>query len=393
MRKIGLFVGALLFAIIIQNRAYAEARPEAQGVEYFDSVEVSLLTCAPHEEVYSLYGHTALRWHDLHNGEDLAFNWGVFNFGKPYFLLRFIFGLTDYELGVSDFQPFAAYYARWGSMVSEQILDLTSAEKARLNFLLAENYRPENRVYRYNYFFDNCSTRPRDIIERCIDGTVEYEERSDFEPTFRQMIRQKTSRHDWATEGNDILLGLRADLKTTRQEQEFLPENLQYDFDRARIHASDGSWRQLVRERRVAVPPGVQVVEPDFFLTPVAVGILLLVLSLSLAVIEWKRKKTFKCWDATLMTVTGLAGCILFVMLFSQHPATSTNLQLVLVNPVHLFFLPAVLRRRRTSYWNVVVVMVVLLFVGSLFQSYATLTSFLALSLLIRYWIHLILKC
>ena len=88
------------------------------------------------------------------------------------------------------------------------------------------------------------------------------------------------------------------------------------------------------------------------------------------------------------MTVTGLAGCMLFVMLFSQHPGTSTNLQLLLINPVHLFYLPSVLCRRRTHYWTVLLVMLVLLLVGAFFQRYAVLTPFLALCLLLRYLIH-----
>lgn len=373
----------LFYAIVLRAE-----QPQNVGVEYFDSVEVSLLTCAPHEEVYSLYGHTALRWHDLHTGQDLAFNWGMFNFRKPYFALRFVFGLTDYELGISDFEPFTEYYRRWGSMVSEQVLDLTASEKNRLQKMLADNYLPENRVYRYNYFFDNCSTRPRDMIERCLEGSIEYSPRQDYEPTFRQMIREKTVHHDWVTEGNDLLLGVRADLKTTRQEQEFLPDNLQYDFDHAQVLANNGSRRSLVKDRHVAVRPGVQVIEPDFLLSPVEVGIISLVVSLLVFVDEWKRHRTFKYWDAFLMTVTGLAGCVLFVMLFSQHPATSTNLQLLLINPVHLFFLPSVLRRRPTRYWTILLFMVVLLFVGCAFQRYAVLTPFLALCLLLRYWIH-----
>lgn len=378
----------LLLAVLFLAVVGRAQQPKTVGVEYFDSVEVGLLTCAPHEEVYSLYGHTALRWHDLHTGQDIAFNWGVFNYNKPYFVARFVFGLTDYELGLADFQPFADYYRRWGAMVSEQILNLKPAEKQRLQALLADNLLPENRIYRYNYFYDNCSTRPRDMVERCLDGRVEYDPRRDYEPSFRQMIREKTRNHDWATEGNDLLLGVRADLKTTRQEQEFLPENLQYDFDHAQIRGNDGSWRPLVKSRRVVVPPGVQVVERDFVVSPVEVGVALLVVSLLIFVGEWKRRRTYKYWDAALMTVTGLAGCVLFVMLFSQHPATSTNLQLLLINPVHLFYLPSVLRRRRTHYWTVVLVMLLLLLVGAFFQRYAVLTPFLALCLLLRYLIH-----
>lgn len=378
----------LLLVMLLSVFVRAE-QPKIVDVAYFDSVEVSLLTCAPHEEIYSLYGHTALRWHDMHTGEDLAFNWGIFNFNKPFFALRFVFGLTDYELGVTAFEPFATYYRRWGSMVSEQVLNLSSVEKARLQKLLAENYRPENRVYRYNYFYDNCSTRPRDMIERCLDGKVEYERRQDYEPTFRQMIREKTNRHEWATEGNDLLLGVRADLKTSRQEQEFLPENLLYDFDRAQIRGNDGSLRPLVKNRRMAVEPGVQLVERDFFLSPVAVGVILLVVSLLIFAVEWKRRRICVLWDATLMFFIGLAGCVLFVMLFSQHPCTTTNLQVLLLNPIHLFFIPSVVRRRKTRYWTVLLAMTFLLLVGGFFQRYATLTPFLALCLLTRYWIHL----
>lgn len=378
-----------LLLVMFLSVAVRAEQPKVVGVEYFDSVEVSLLTCAPHEEVYSLYGHTALRWHDLHTGDDLAFNWGVFNFKKPFFVARFVFGLTDYELGITPFEPFAAYYKRWGAMVTEQVLNLSSVEKSRLQKLLADNYLPENRVYRYNYFYDNCSTRPRDIIERCLDGKVEYAQRQDYEPTFRQMIREKTKRHEWATEGNDLLLGVRADLKTSREEQEFLPENLLYDFDRAQIRGNDGTVRPLVVNRRMAVQPGVQVIERDFVMSPVEVGAALLIVSLLVFAVEWKRRHIFIIWDAVLMTLTGLAGCVLFVMLFSQHPCTTTNMQVLLLNPLHLFFIPSVVRRRQTRYWTVLLVMTALLLVGAFFQRYATLTPILALCLLTRYWIHL----
>ena len=383
MKRCIQLVVLLFYAICIQAQQSGRV-----NVVYYDSVEVSLMTCAPHEEVYSLYGHSALRWHDLHTGQDLVFNWGVFNFQKPFFVLRFVFGLTDYELGVTGFQPFVDYYQKWGAMVSEQILDLTSKEKAQLQLLLAENYRPENRVYRYNFLYDNCSTRPREMIEHCIDGSVKYSAREDYSPTFRQMVYEKTRRHDWATEGNNLLLGVKADLRTIREEQEFLPENLQYDVDRAEVYRNDGRYTPLVKARRVVVEPGVQIVERDFLISPMEVGITLTVVSLLVFVAEWRRRKTFKYWDVFLMSVVGLAGCMLFLMLFSQHPTTSTNLQVLLINPVHLFFIPAVFRRRHTLYWIVLIVMLALVFLGGIWQRYATLTPFLALCLLLRYCIH-----
>ena len=356
--------------------------------EYFDSVEVSLLTCSPHEEVYSLYGHSALRWHDLHQkgahaGEDIAYNWGIFNFKKPYFVLRFVFGLTDYELGPIPFRAFCAYYAHWGSSVTEQVLNLTNEEKAKLRKALWENMQPENRIYRYNYFYDNCSTRPRNIIEKCLSGKIEYAQHEEYTPSYRDMVRLCTRNHPWGKFGNDMLLGVKADMSTTMREQEFLPENLMYDFDRAQIYLN-GIYKPLVKERRMAVEPGVQVVEQDFPLTPMECAWLLLMLSVIICLIEWKQKKRMVWWDVTLMAVQGLAGCVIFVMLFSQHPTTSTNLQLFLLNPLPLFFIPAVIKGKRTVWQKVLVVMVALYFLGSLFQHYPEGMMLVALCLLSR---------
>lgn len=379
----------LIVSVVIVSQSRAEAA-DYDPVAYMDSVEFSLVTCSPHEEVYSLYGHTALRVHDLHKGrnKDVVFNWGIFNFEAPHFVLRFVAGLTDYELGIAGYPFFCHYYRQWGSSVSEQVLNLTSEEKLQLSKALEENIKPENKVYRYNFFFDNCSTRPRDMIERCVGGEVVYGQGIDPVPSFREMIHEKTKRHPWATFGNDMLLGVKADMKTTRREQDFLPDNLRYAFSHATIKVSDGSWRPLVKQERMLVPPGVQLIEPDFLLSPLECFLILLAVSLIVFVWELKSKRLFWAWDVFLMLMTGLAGCVLFVMLFSQHPTTSTNLQFLLLNPIHLFYIPTVIRRRKTHYWTVLLVMTCLFLLGSLVQDYAEGMRILALCLLIRYCIH-----
>ena len=139
-----------------------------------DSIRLSLLTCAPGEEIYSLFGHTAIRYEDPANGIDAVFNYGLFSFNTPNFILRFSLGETDYQLGATDYARFAAEYAFDGRSVWQQTLNLSKEEKAELIRLLQENYLPENRVYRYNFFYDNCATRPRDKIEESIDGKVIY---------------------------------------------------------------------------------------------------------------------------------------------------------------------------------------------------------------------------
>ena len=355
-----------------------------------DSVEISLLTCQPHDEVYSLYGHTAIRYHDFHKkGKvDAAFNYGVFNFHAPHFVARFVFGLTDYELGAFPYHLFQAEYRHFGSMVTEQVLNLTAQEKYQLRQALSENLRPENCVYRYNYFYNNCTTKARDIIERCINGKVEYAEREDYTPTYREMIHEMTQRNPWSRFGNDLLLGIKADQPTILRQQEFLPQNLMYDFDRARIN-DNGTRRPLVKERRVSVPPGVQMHESGFPLSPLICFSILLVIGIIIFLIEWKIQCIFIVWDVLLMLATGIIGIVLTLMLFSQHPTVSLNLQIILFNPLPWLFLWPVIRKKKTIYWHLTAILSILFLIGALFQSYAEGIWSLALCLLLQCCLHL----
>ena len=356
-------------------------------IDPMDSIEVSLITCSPHEEIYSLYGHSALRWHDLHNegptaGQDLVFNWGLFDFKKPYFVLRFVFGLTDYELGVIPFERFVPYYKRWGCSITEQVISLTNEEKHSLKKALADNLRQENKVYRYNFFYDNCSTRPRDIIERNVNGKIEWPDREDYSPSFRDMVRECNRNHDWSRFGNDILLGLKADFKTTRTEQEFLPLNLMQDMALAQIYVN-GEYRPLVKEQRNIAFPGVQIIEPDWILSPTETAIILVLIALCILFVEWKQKKRFVWWDVTLMLVQSAIGIVLTVMIFSQHPTTSLNLNILLFNPLPIFFIPSVIKHRNT-WWKLLVVLLILYTIGGIWQSYPEGLWGLALCLLSR---------
>lgn len=351
-----------------------------------DSVEVGLLTCSPHQEVYSLYGHTALHWHDLRTGEHWVFNYGVFDYKKPHFVWRFILGQTDYMLECTgNLKRWCDYYRKWGSEVKEQVLDLTPAEKLRLQAALATNLR--NPVYRYNFFYDNCSTRPRDMIERCLEGTVDYAVRKDYEPSFRQMIHQCTEDHPWTAFGNDLLLGLNADKKTTQRERQFLPADLSWDFDHATVDRQ-GVKRPLVSRLVTHVPQGQQPVKKGFPLSPFACTLLLLLMSVAVFAYERWKKRILVWWDVLLMLTSGLAGCVLLLMVFSEHPATSLNLQLLLLNPLALLFIPAVARRRKTRWFNIMLGFIVAFLIGGLWQHYAEGMYFVALCLLLRYWTH-----
>ena len=347
-----------------------------------DSVEVSLLTCQPHNEVYSLYGHTAIRYHNMKTGEDWAFNYGIFSFKKPYFALRFLFGKTDYELGVIPFGAFVREYERFGSMVTEQVLNLTVNEKQKLWESLRENALPWNKTYRYNFFYNNCTTKARDIIAACIDGKMQYEEHPEYNPSLREMIHSCTMQHPWAALGNDLCLGVKADLPTTLGEQQFLPDNTMQDFSTAQIY-SNGTYRPLVKDTRTVVPAGIQVIEREFIFSPTECAVLLLLICLLVLILERKRKKTFLWWDIFLMLADGLAGIIVLALFFSEHPTTSTNLQIFLFNPIPIIYIYSVYKGKKT-YWNISLAMLICFFIGGIWQDYAEGTEILALCLLTR---------
>ena len=361
---------------------------QAQTHEQMDSIEIGLITCSPHEEVYSLYGHTAIRCHNLATGEDSIYNYGIFDFKKPYFIWRFVFGLTDYELGRSPAGPFFHYYHEWGSQVTEDVLNINAKEKENLLNALRNNYLPQNRSYRYNYFYDNCATRPRDIIESNIEGSVVYEQRTGESTSFRDMIRKKTAGHPWATFGNDILLGVKADLTTTQREQEFLPDILQSDIVRAAIQR-DGITTPLIKEHRIIVPSGQQTPIDDFPVTPQQCGVIILVISLCIFVIEHFTRHTFWWFDFAIMAFTGLAGILLFLMIFSQHPTTSINLQILVLNPLALVFIPSVIRKKKTRWFAISAICICLFFIGGIIQDYAEGINLLALCLLLRFLRHI----
>jgi hypothetical protein len=314
-----------------------------------------------------------------------VFNYGVFDQKAPLFIWHFMMGQTDYTLEcTSSYLGFLDYYHHWGCSVEEQVLDLTRHEKLMLHQALEANLRQPD--YRYNIFYENCSTRPRDIIERAIDGTINYAQQTDA-PTLRQIVHQQTEGHPWARYGNDLLLGLKADMPTTQRERQFLPMNLKNDFANANV-SRDGIERPLVLRHVTLVPLGRQVLKKEFPLSPLACTFILLGVSILLFAYELRNKKVLWWWDALLMLASGITGCILFIMLFSAHPTTSTNLQVLLLCPLSLVFLPSVIRRRKTIWFRINAILVLLFLIGAIWQDYAEGLEIVALCLLLRFWIH-----
>ena len=313
---------------------------DAQQVTIGDSAVVSLITCSPGEEVYSKFGHTAIRVKDKINNVDVVFNYGIFSFETEHFYYKFIKGETDYQLGIYDTNFFLPEYAERNSMVWEQVLNLTSAEKKNLVATLLENYEPQNRIYRYNFVFDNCSTRPRDKITSSVDGYIRYHQTS--EPTtFRRWVGDYVGTDTWLKFGIDLIFGIDADAVASQKESQFLPEVLMSDFQEAEIVTLDGKSRKLV-EKSATVLVDKKHVETttsifDFLLKPLAVSLFLLILGVLITLLDIKYKKHNKIFDSIILFITGIAGVIAFyLMVFSTHPLVASNLNILWINPLNM---------------------------------------------------------
>lgn len=304
-----------------------------------DSTVVSLLTFSKTAEVYGMYGHTALRVKDVPNHVDLLFNYGTFDFESPNFIYRFTKGDADYILSVQEYQylPIESYITH--RSVREQILNLTQREKQQVFEALMTNAEPQNRAYKYNFLFDNCSTRPRQIVEKNINGKLAYRDSIPTQ-TFRQLIHDCIGKKQWLTFGIDLILGSELDRKATYIEQMFLPAYLEDGFSRAVIIDSIGVERKLVASDKEILPGVAPVIETEpFLMSPSFIAGLLMVVIFALSFLGFRKNKLYNWLDAIMFLVYGLAGCLIFFMAFvSIHPATNPNFVLFTLHPLHLIF-------------------------------------------------------
>jgi len=320
---------------------------KAQQVSISDSAVVSLLTCSPGEEVYSKFGHTAIRIADRRNNIDVVFNYGIFSFETSNFYYKFIKGETDYQLGIYDTRNFLPEYAQRNSMVVEQVLNLSPAEKRDLFNLLMQNYLPENRTYRYNFIFDNCATRPRDKILASLHGYVKFQENYESK-TFRQLVGSYVGNDTWLKFGIDLVFGIRADRIATESESMFLPEVLMGEFQTAQITARVGGTKKLISERRILVQKIDTKEESTFWLfKPMAFSMILLIIGSAITFWDTKRKYYYRPFDAFLFGLTGVAGLIIaYLMFFSLHPLVKSNLNILWLNPLSLLIVSLLWVRR-----------------------------------------------
>lgn len=356
-----------------------------------DSIEISILTCTPGKDMYAKFGHTALRVRDYTIHRNVVFNYGCFDYNASNFVLKFLLGQTDYLLDAEEFEYLKYRYGMLGNGVSEQVLNLSQEEANRLLALLLENLRPENQEYRYNWLYDNCTERARDVIEKAVDGRIEYAGMVDEEMTVRDMLHKCLEKSPWVSFGIDMILGDEIDRKVDKRIMMFLPNVFKTELDGAYIVKSNGEKLKYVARRSKVLEDTNGPDEAYLLGSPLFVFSLLLLCTIGLTLKEFKRKQITGWLDVTLHTCQGLAGLLVaFLFFLSEHPAVDSNWLVILFNPIPLFYAGWLLycykkrKRNLLSYVNLAVTAGFLVTMAVCPQSFNIAMWLLALSLLVR---------
>jgi hypothetical protein len=301
-------------------------------------LRISLITCGRGDDLYATFGHSAVRVVDSLNGGDYIFNYGTFDFDTPHFYWKFTRGKLMYSLSAQDFPSFLLGYREEKRSVTEQVLNLTCAEREAVWQFLQYNYLPQNRYYKYDFLFDNCSTRIRDIFTRIFGPSLTV---SDIVPerdlSFRAVINSYLQYKPWEKLGINLMFGMSTDMAMNSSQIMFLPEYLMKGMDSSRVNG-----KPLVEKKEVLYDPGVSpdqsypfYLHPLFWLTLVAVFVVF---------VSFSRRRNITRrltpWiERSLFFLTGLLGCFLLFMWFgTDHRVCRWNFNLLWACPFNFIF-------------------------------------------------------
>jgi len=323
-----------------------------------DSAQVSVLTAEPSAPVYARWGHTAIRVLDEQNKIDWAYNYGIFDFSDYFkFIINFVQGKTDYQLGIWNAVYFFESYSDRKSAVYEQVLNLTKEEKQQLFDALQKNYLPENRIYRYNFVYDNCATRPFDMIIKVLHTTpiITYSHKT---TSYRVIFDEFVGVNTWDRFGIDLLIGREADKPIGEDEVVFalraFPLYTKMILNSITLE-NDTVSKPLITDTQKVTNFSLQIPQEKGIFSPNVVCCAILVLLMLLSFWGWKNKFDFIALDFLLFLISGLVGTIIFyLMFFSVHPLVYPNFNFLWLNPLQLIFAFAILKqswRKPLSYF------------------------------------------
>jgi hypothetical protein len=338
---------AILLALILLNSFF-----NLQG-QLSNQARASILTCAPGDALYSVFGHSAIRISDPENQVDYVFNYGTFDFDTPGFYLKFLRGQLDYMLAVSSYEGFLREYNYYHRSVWEQPLNMSLHEKNNLFKALMENARPENRFYRYHFFYDNCATRIRDAAVNQVDGGVQFAvfpRQPEEKMSYRQALATYLVRKHWTRLGLDLILGQPTDEPVDGSTIQFLPSFLMDQFATS-VRLQDRT--EVVGNSSILLD--FSNAETSENIKPILLFWLAALLLMVVTCLSHRKGKSTAWMDGILFSTTGAIGVLItFLWFFTEHSVTGPNWHLLWANPLHLLMVAGphrVLKHMKPLYW------------------------------------------
>lgn len=297
------------------------------------SQRISVLTCDKGSEIYSTFGHSAIRVVDTSKNTDWVYNYGLFDFADPNFIPKFCMGKLDYMVGKELYSDFLTQYEYQKRGVSEQVLNLTQIQKDSLITFLEWNILPENKMYRYDFLFNNCATKIVDIIEKNCKGISMSYYQDENPLSFRQLIHKYAHLSvpfiDW---GMDVAIGTPTDVKATPRQYCFLP-----DYVSKSLNLSNNlSLNQRLVLTENTILPSYSYSNYDSIFTPVLFACILFCLMFYFKGIDsiWNRLLQF-----LFFFILGIGGLVIgFEWFFTEHSVTKFNFNLLWLNPLSLIY-------------------------------------------------------
>jgi len=305
-------------------------------------LRISLLTCGVGEEIWETFGHTGVRIIDSTHGTDIVYNYGTFNGYDKDFEIKFMRGRLLYFVSTDHFSDFMQEYVMAHRKVEEQVFQLTGAQKLAIDSFLLWNTQPDNMYYKYDFYFDNCATRIRDIFPNSVSGfkfgqTIPAGKRI----SYRNITDQYLAKRHWERVGIDILLGSAVDKPMTNAGAMFLPDYLRDGLAGATVHG------KAVSTAPVTILEGASMesagVDQPFIL-------MCLIAMLTFAGLCFPQLKVLgNIMSSLLLLVTGLLGILILFMWFgTDHKACQDNFNLLWALPTNVIL--AFRRRGRSRY-------------------------------------------
>jgi len=301
----------------------------SQSIKLSDNAQVSVITVGQGKNLYDSFGHSAIRIQDKKNHLDRVYNYGTYDFNTPNFYSKFAQGKLLYDLSSYPFYYFFRNYKQENRTITEQVLNLSQNEKQAFYDVLEDNAKPENKKYLYDFFYDNCATRVRDVATKSLgENTIDFkDDLLNENKTFRDLIYQKLDNQPWGKFGIDLALGAVIDKKASPKEYNFLPEYIQKSFANATRKRAD--IIPLVKETNVLYQKKDETIKQSIY-QPFLVFSLLAFIVILITIKDFKDKKITKAVDFLILFSTGVLGLLILLLWFAtDHTTTKMNFNIL----------------------------------------------------------------